>query len=262
MKVGIVGLGLIGGSIYRDLQNTDCEVIAVSKSQNGEGIFKDYDVLRDCHIVFVCSAMNKTLQVLDELEKVLSAETIVTDVCSLKTFVSKKSRPYKFIPSHPMAGTEHKGFENSVEGLFRGATWVFTPKAKFSEVSGYLLPDGTQDLISFIEKYFGALPLITSPEKHDEAAAMISHMPMVIAQALMLSVMNNPIAMEMASSGFRDMTRLALSNEEMAADMVSMNSENIQNAILNLYKSVGELTSANYPEMIANIKYEREKMFV
>lgn len=90
---------------------------------------------------------------------------------------------------------------------------------------------------------------------------MISHMPMVLAQALFLAASENPLAMEIASSGFRDMTRLALSNEEMARDMVSMNSENIENSILKLYKAVGELTSGNYPELIAGIKTERAKMF-
>lgn len=54
--------------------------------------------------------MNKTINVLDELENYLPETTVVTDVCSLKEFVCKKARTYKFIPSHPMAGTEHKGY--------------------------------------------------------------------------------------------------------------------------------------------------------
>ena len=54
-------------------------------------------------------------EILDKLESVLQPETVVTDVCSLKTFVSKKKRPYKFVPSHPMAGTEHKGYENGID---------------------------------------------------------------------------------------------------------------------------------------------------
>ena len=103
--------------------------------------------------------------------------------------------------------------------------------------------------------------MFTTAEEHDRAVAMISHMPMVLAQALMLSIKDNPLAKEIASSGFRDMTRLALSNEEMACDMVSMNSKNIENAILNLYKSVGELTSGNYPEIIKELKEIRSKMY-
>lgn len=249
-KIGIIGLGLIGGSIFKDLKALGYDVIAVSNSQDGENIYKTYEVLKDRDIVFVCSAMNKTLKVLDDLESVLSPKTVVTDVCSLKEFVCKKKRPYHFVPSHPMAGTEHKGFENSFEGLFKGAKWVITPV--FGE---------SKELVSIIET-LGAKPLITTPEKHDEAAAMISHMPMVLAQALFFAASDNKLALEMASSGFRDMTRLAMSNEEMACDMVSMNSKNIEHSILKLYKSVGDLIGENYPEIISKIKSERSKMFL
>ena len=246
MKIGIIGLGLIGGSLFKDLRK-DYDVIAVSKSQNGENIYKTYDVLKDRDLVFVCTPMNKTLAVLDELESVLSPETVVTDVCSLKKFVTGK-RPYNFIPSHPMAGTEHKGFENSFEGLFKGAKWVITVEEN--------------PLLTEIIEYVGAKPVFTTAEKHDEAVALISHMPMVIAQGLMLCAKDNPLALEIASSGFRDMTRLALSNEEMACDMVSMNSQNIEQAILKLYKSVGELTNGDYPQTIAEVKNIRSKMFI
>ena len=204
MKIGVAGLGLIGGSIFKDLKALGYDVIGVSKSQKGENIYDNYEVLKTCNLVFVCSAMNKTLEILDKLEDILSPDTVVTDVCSLKEFVCRKSRPYKFVPSHPMAGTEHKGFENSFEGLFKGAKWVITPC--FGE---------SKELVEII-KQLGATPVITTPEKHDEAAAMISHMPMVIAQAIFLAASENPLALEIASSGFRDMTRLAMSNEEMA----------------------------------------------
>ena len=249
MKIGVAGLGLIGGSIFKDLKALGYDVIGVSKSQKGENIYDNYEVLKTCNLVFVCSAMNKTLEILDKLEDILSPDTVVTDVCSLKEFVCRKSRPYKFVPSHPMAGTEHKGFENSFEGLFKGAKLVITPC--FGE---------SKELVEII-KQLGATPVITTPEKHDEAAAMISHMPMVIAQALFLAASENPLALEIASSGFRDMTRLAMSNEEMACDMVKMNSTNIEHSILKLYKAVGELTGGNYPAIIHDIKSKRSKMF-
>jgi prephenate dehydrogenase len=285
MKIGIIGLGLIGGSLFKDLSK-NYDVIAVSQSQDGERIFKTYDVLKDRDIVFVCTPMNKTLKVLDELENYLSPETIVTDVCSLKEFVCKKERPYIFIPSHPMAGTEHKGFENSFEGLFKGAKWVVIEEDKrvgsledelvndssLSEIShtqhlDNSLPSYPPILLPSIHKlielirYVGAEPVFTTAREHDKAVAMISHMPMVLAQALVLSIKDNPLAKEIAASGFRDMTRLALSNEEMACDMVSMNSKNIEHAILNLYKSMGELTSGNYPEIIKELKQIRSNMY-
>ena len=246
MKIGVVGLGLIGGSIFKDLKKLNYNVIAVSNSQCGEGIYKNYEVLKTCDFVFVCSAMNKTLEILDKLEEILPPDTVVTDVCSLKGFVSKKARPYKFVPSHPMAGTEHKGFENSFEGLFRGAKWVITPV--FGEDS---------ILVEVIEE-LGASPVITTPEKHDEAVALISHMPMVIAQAIFKTAAENPLALEIAASGFRDMTRLAMSNTEMANDMVQINSENIQISILKLYKTIGDLTNSDYLEQINEIKLNRQ----
>ena len=102
----------------------------------------------------------------------------------------------------------------------------------------------------------------TTPEKHDEAAALISHMPMLIAQAIFKTAEDNELALQMASSGFRDMTRLAMSNVEMANDMVLMNSENIQTSILKLYKSIGDLTNSNYLPQIKEIKSKRQTMFL
>lgn len=250
MKIGIIGLGLIGGSIFKDLLKLRYDVIAVSKSQNGDKIYKDYSVLKGCDIVFVCSAMNKTLSILDELENILDDKTIVTDVCSLKKFVCNKKRPYKFIPSHPMAGTEHKGFENSFEGLFKNAKWVITPVY------------GSDEKLVKIINDLGAKIVEATPEKHDEAVALISHMPMVIAQAIFKTASENPLALEIASSGFRDMTRLAMSNTEMANDMVMMNSENIQTSILKLYKSIGDLTNSDYLKQINEIKLNRQSMFL
>ena len=250
MKIGVVGLGLIGGSIFKDLTKLGYHVIGISQSQTGVNIYKDYSNLKDCDLVFVCSAMNKTLEILDKLENIIPPNTVVTDVCSLKQFVCKKQRPYKFIPSHPMAGTEHRGFENSFEGLFKGAKWVITPVF------------GKDDMLIEIIKELGATPVITTPEKHDEAVALISHMPMVIAQAIFKTAKENELALNIASSGFRDMTRLAMSNTEMANDMVQMNSENIQTAILKLYKSIGDLTNSNYLEQIDEIKLNRQSMFI
>ena len=250
MKIGIIGLGLIGGSIFKDLKKLDYEVIAVSNSQNGENIYKDYDILKTCNLIFVCTAMNKTLEVLDKLEEIISSDTIVTDVCSLKSFVCRKKRPYKFIPSHPMAGTENKGFENSMEGLFKNAKWVLTP-----------IFGKNEELVEIITQ-LGAKPVITTPEKHDEAVALISHMPMLISQAIFKTAQENKLALEIASSGFRDMTRLAMSNPEMANDIINMNADNIQMSILKLYKSIGDLTNSDYLEQINEIKLNRQSMFI
>ncbi len=250
-KVGVLGLGLIGGSIFKKLHELGVDVIGISASQTGEGIFADIERLKDRDLVFVCTAMNKCLETLDSLETIMPETAVVTDVCSLKSFVCQKKRPYRFIPSHPMAGTEHKGFENAFPELFTGAKWVLTP----------VFGDEGLKLLRGVIEQLGAKPIITTPEKHDEAAALISHMPLIVAQGLFMCAEDNPLALEMAASGFRDMTRLALSNEEMANDMFTMNSVNIQNGILKLYKSLGELTHGNYRDKIREIKTKRAKMF-
>lgn len=254
-KIGIVGLGLIGGSIFKTLTKLGYDVCAVSNSMKGilPNITSDYNILKNCEMIFVCTAMNKTLTVLDTLENILSPETIVTDVCSLKTFVCNKERPYIFIPSHPMAGTEHKGFENSFDGLFQNAKWVLTPC--------FQVPKEARNSLEYIIKELGAETIITTPKEHDEAVALISHMPMLIAQAIFLTASQNQLALDIASSGFRDMTRLAMSNEEMACDMLNLNSENIKQSVKKLIKSINDLTSKNYAELIGQIKTKREKMF-
>ena len=248
-KIGIVGLGLIGGSIFKDLTRLGYDVIGVSASQKGiDKVYPDYNCLKDRELVFVCKEMNKTLSILDELENYLSPETVVSDVCSLKEFVSKKEYKFNFIPTHPMAGTEFSGWSASKEGLFKGAKWVITS-------------DKTSDLLEKVIKEMGAEIVKTTPQAHDEAVALISHAPMVIAQALYKSVEDNDLARKLASSGFRDMTRLALSSVDMAEDMVSLNSGNIEKAILKLYASVGELTHGEYRKEIERIKSERDKMY-
>ncbi len=248
-KIGIVGLGLIGGSIFKDLTKLGYDVIGVSQSQaKKENIYSDYEKLSDRELVFVCKEMSKTLSVLDELENYLPPETVVCDVCSLKEFVSIKEYKYNFIPTHPMAGTEFSGWSASKEGLFKGAKWVITSDKK-------------SELLEKLIKEMGAEIVKTTPKEHDEAVAMISHMPMVVAQALFKSVEENDLAKKLASSGFRDMTRLALSSIDMACDMVNMNAENIEKAILKLYSSVGELTHGEYRKEIEEIKSQRDKMY-
>lgn len=262
LKIGVVGLGLIGGSIFKALCALKCNVYGVSKSNQTikkaleytSNVSKSMLTLKECDIVFVCTPMNKTLEILDKLEDILPQKTIVTDACSLKRFVAKKERPYVFIPSHPMAGTEFSGFDASFESLFQGAKWVLTPFKGTKKTA-------LKELTSVID-VLGARPILTTPEKHDEAAALISHMPMIVAQGIFKTAHENSLAMKLASSGFRDMTRLSLSNEEMAKDMVDYNSDYIQTSLLNLYASIGKLLEKNYINQVKDIKHERQCLYV
>ena len=115
--------------------------------------------------------MNSVLEVLDKLNEILDKNTIVTDVCSLKEFVTKKDYNFEFIPSHPMAGTEFSGWENSFTEMFKGAKWVITP-----------LENNSQEKIEILEeliKTTGAKIVKTTPQEHDRAVALISHAPLL-----------------------------------------------------------------------------------
>jgi arogenate dehydrogenase (NADP+) len=262
LKIGVIGLGLIGGSIFKALCALKCDIFAVSASNQTIKKAKEYSPnaskslasLKDCDIIFVCAPMNKTIEVLDQLEKVLPPTAIVADVCSLKRFVCNKKRSYKFIPTHPMAGTEFAGFNHAFEALFLGAKWVLTP---FEDTDASDIKKIIDIIIAL-----GAKPIFATPKEHDEAVSLISHMPMLIAQAIFKTSQGNKLALKLASSGFRDTTRLALSNEEMAQDMVSLNYDNIQTSLLKLYSSVGELLNKDYSTQIRKIKKERQIMYV
>ena len=254
MRVGVVGLGLIGGSIFKKLKELGYELAGVSRSVCCEaGVSDDYESLQECKVVFVCTPMNKTLDVLSHLDGILSSDTIVTDVCSLKEFVSKKKYSFKFIPSHPMAGTEKSGWENSFPELFKGAVWAVTP-GKDTELKDF-------DTLKEIIKDLGAETLVTTPHEHDKAVALISHAPMLVAQALCKNIENNELAQRLASSGFRDTTRLALSNIEMANDMVVMNENNIKDVVTLLNKNINELMSSDYKNKAQNVKDFREALY-
>lgn len=256
MKIGVVGLGLIGGSIFKKLTdlNSD-EIIGISNSvKNISNITNDYNNLKECNIVFVCVPMNKTLEVLDKLNSILDKKTIVTDVCSLKEFVSKKQYNFKFIPSHPMAGTENSGWDNSFAELFENAKWAITP------IEDTAIKDF--NLLKKIIKSLGAEVVMTTPKEHDKAVALISHAPMLIAQALCKNIEKNELAQKLAASGFRDTTRLALSNVEMANDMINMNNKNIRKAVKDLDKNIEKILDSDYELEANKIKNFRKNLYV
>lgn len=254
MKIGVLGLGLIGGSIYKKLKELgNFNLVGVSRSVKDPEINNDISALIGCDIVFVCTPMNKTLLILDKLNSLLDENTIVTDVCSLKEFVSHKNYKFKFIPSHPMAGTEKSGWENSFPALFENANWAVT------------LKDDTKledfEKLKFVISSLGAKTILTTPKEHDRAVALISHAPMLVAQALCKNIEGDELAQNLASSGFRDTTRLALSNIEMANDMVNMNGDNIKEVIKLLNENLDELLDCDYKKEAQNIKDFREKLY-
>ena len=259
MKIGIYSLGLIGGSLLKALMGEDIRAVSQNEDtlkylcQKGINCSSDINILRECDIVFVCSSIQHTPSVLKSLDSILSADTIVADVCSLKSVVMKDSHPYKFVGSHPMAGTENSGFSASFKELFQGAKWVLTPADNVSQCD-------IDKLVNVIEKT-GAKVIFMSAEEHDRAAALISHMPMLLSQALMKSALTNECSLILAASGFRDMTRLAMSNETMACDMIKYNRYNISEALKLLNDAVNDLLDGDYKAQISELSKKRRFLY-
>ncbi len=261
MKIGIISLGLIGGSLFKCLSRTEYEIYGVTRNKDSiakakhwaDNVSDDINSIKNCDVVFVASPISKTSEILDKLETIVNPDTIVLDCASVKEFIMKKSRPYKFIGSHPMAGTEFSGYDASFKELFEGAKWVLTPSKGIS-----------QSDIETVEKIIrktGATTIITTAKEHDKAVSLISHMPAIVARAVFMCAEDNPLAIKLASSGFRDMTRLSMSNIGMIEDMMTYNKENILIAIKNMVNNLNVIETIENTELFEKIKEKRQAMY-
>lgn len=235
-KIGIVGLGLIGGSIEKALlKEPDLfEILSVSESQVREYKLED---LKDCDLVFLCGPQSTIPKQLEEIAQIISrsseegtvppnarafAKTIITDVASTKTQIAKKAQGLgldNFIPGHPMAGTEKQGYEASFPELFEEANWVL---AEASE--------RTKALESIISRTLKAKLVIMDPETHDQSVAVISHLPLILSLGLGDMLNSMPQAKKVIGPGFKGMIRLAQGNPELGREMIALNRTNIKNA--------------------------------
>ena len=262
-KIGIISLGLIGGSILKNLSNIkNIELFAYTTNDDTinkakkftPNVSKDLNNLKNCDIIFVCSPISKVEGMLQKLNNLVTQKTIITDVASVKSIFMNKNYDFNYIGSHPMAGTEHTGFDYSNENMFNGAKWVITPK----ENENVKNIETLKKIISFTN----AKPIIMDANEHDLAVALISHMPLILSQALFKNIENNNNAKLLASSGFRDMTRLAMSNTQMAYDMLTYNGKNIDIAFKMLEKSIKNLANdKQYLNIINKISENRKKMY-
>lgn len=261
MNIGIISLGLIGGSILKALADCGYNITAVTRNKQSieaakqytQNVSDDINTLSSCDVVFVASPINKTIEILDKLENIVSQNCIVLDCASVKEFVMQKKRPFKFIGSHPMAGTENNGFDASFKELFQDAKWVLTPSENINE-------HDINTVKEIINKTHAEI-IIADAKEHDMAVALISHMPLIVSQALFNCASDNELAMKLASSGFRDMTRLAMSNLEMASDMRNFNASNIDISIKKLISSINFLKTAKDLKIYADIKNVRKNMY-
>lgn len=254
IKVGIVGLGLIGGSILKKLYNNlDYEIYCCSNSSY-ESAFtytknagNDLKIVKDCDIIFVCSKISKTKEILDELNLFLDKKTIVCDVASIKKEILNLKYKFNFILSHPMAGSEKSGLCASEAELFKDAKWLIEKKCEILE-----------KVISDL----GAIPYKIDMKNHDYLCAQISHLPTILSFLLFENAQDE--AKLIASSGFRDTTRLAMSESDMTLNMLNLNEENILNLFNKLSEKLNYLKNCSDDEKIRifkDISKKRKAMY-
>jgi arogenate dehydrogenase (NADP+) len=234
--VGIVGLGLIGGSLGLDLLARGAEVRAwVHRSATAERarqrrlateVSTDVRVLADCGMVVLALPLDRLLAPDPTLVDALPAAAVVTDVGSVKASVVACWGPRlggRFVASHPMAGTVHAGVEAGQLDLFRGRPWVATPNATTAAPALAAVRELAEAL--------GAHWLTCEAAAHDRAVALISHLPVLVSAALLqtadrATAAAPPLASlvrALASSGFADTSRVGGGNPELGALMARCN---------------------------------------
>lgn len=253
-KVGIIGLGLIGASILKKLAVIDKYELFCCSNSSYRNALKytknascDINITQGCDIIFVCCEVSKTLDVLKKLDKILPKKTIVVDVASIKSKLLNKKFNFNFILSHPMAGSEKSGFSSSCKNLFIDCRWLIEKENK---------------LLKEIILNLGAKPIKINMKEHDKMCAQISHLPTILSFLLYESA--DISSKQIASSGFRDMTRLAMTNSDLALSMFNLNQKNILKAFDNLIKKLDDLKKMSDDEKIIlfeKLANSRAKMY-
>lgn len=234
MKVGVAGLGLIGGSLLRALGGVGYDAdpaVRAAASTEGFEVAEALEGLRGCELVFVAVPPARTYAVVDE---VLAAvpDAAVADTASVKGAVPERER---FVAAHPMAGAETSGWAASTPDLLRGATWAACPSSR--ELEPLLRLAAAVDAL-------GGRLIACDAKSHDHAVARASHMPHLVSTALAMSVSTDPQACALAGTGFRDMTRLARSDASMWAAILSANRAQVMSAVDDLTQTLATLRGA------------------
>jgi len=253
MNIGIVGLGLIGGSIGLDLRSRGFDVFGVSSRQQtcdraqARGVVSEASIhlslMSAADLVFICTPLGSIEPIVRELVPDLSPDTIVTDVGSVKTPIVQavSSLWPNFVGGHPMAGTAESGIEAAVPDLFVGRPYVLTPQAQ--------TPAAAVDQVEEIARLLGASVYRCSPLDHDRAVAWISHLPLFASATLIAAVANESdrdivkLAQNLASSGFRDTSRVGGGNPELGVMVAKYNREELLRSLSIYRDSLDEFIS-------------------
>ena len=253
-SVGIVGLGLIGGSLGLDLRSLGWSVQGlVHRTATAEralerglvdAVSTDPACLSSCDLVVLSLPIPALLAPESTLLEAIPESAVVTDVGSVKQPVLEvwRSLHPRFVASHPMAGTASAGVEAGQAGLFRGRPWIATPEAGTDPTAVEVVRTLAHDL--------GSQWHTASAEQHDQAVALISHMPVLFSAALLRTAGDErdpeirQLAQSLASSGFADSTRIGGGNPDLGVAMASSNSAAVLKALAAYRWSLEQLEDA------------------
>jgi len=230
MNVGIVGLGLVGGSLAKAYHEAghfvygydiDDAILGFAQITGAVGGVLDHAAAGNCELIILAVFPSDAVAYLESAAPYIGPETIVFDCCGIKRFVCDRCFPlakrhgFTFVGGHPMAGSHRAGFKNSRANLFRGASMILVPPvydspALFGRIEELLEPAG-----------FGHLT-VTTAEKHDEMIAFSSQMAHVVSNAFIKS----PTARGhkgYSAGSYKDLTRVARLDSRMWATLFMEN---------------------------------------
>ena len=240
-RITIIGLGLIGGSMglaIKAAKFTDIEVMGYDISFDAVNTAKrrgavdrtERDIelaLENAALVIVATPIEVMQETFENIAPLLAEGAVVTEVASTKVEVMRWAEQYlpstvHFIGGHPMAGAEVGGMDNARVDLFRDAAYCLVPSATASKPAA--------ELVTGMILSLGATPYFVEAEEHDIMVGGISHLPLFLSTALMTLISRSPSWQEMsklASSGFRDTSRLASSDLELSRGIATTNKAGI-----------------------------------
>src|SRR6266446_6007410 len=253
-QVAIVGLGLIGGSIGLALHKAKAaqQVVGydlgkgvMNQARKVGAIDQPYNALADAvrgsELIILATPVGAMKALLQDIASAVLPGAVVTDVASTKVQVIAWAEEFlpstvAFVGGHPMTGKELSGVEAADASLFQNRIYCLTPTARTSPTA--------INKVSVLIETLGARVRFLEPAEHDGQVAGVSHLPFVASVALMDNVAGSPgwsDAAMLASTGFRDMTRLAASNPEMYRDICLTNSEALVRWLNEYINALGQL---------------------
>lgn len=263
MKIGIVGIGLIGASLGWDFRQMGHQVIGVSRQQatceiaEREGICDrascDLASLKETEIIVICTPIAVIMPTIELLIPHLHPDTIITDAGSVKGAIVDRATALwpNFIGGHPMAGNSESGIAAFEKGLFADRPYVLTPVDKTVPVALTKVAELVKSLNCIIH--------YATPAQHDLAVAWISHLPIMVSASLISACLHEAdptildFAKKFASTGFQDTSRVGGGNPEMGMMMAEYNREAILRSLYQyrdqLDRVIGSIESKQWTEV-------------